>query len=298
MSVVAMANFSRGSFVNYGFQYNGRMMNNTILLKITPTKQWFALSGGWAVIAAALATRPATIDTGWILRMVLLWLLVDSLLGTVWHLMVTRNLRKILQLGADMPVAAVLPFTVRHSAAYKFGIWREKLRTHADGIWQPLVVAVVLALAIAGWLGWAAILLALVALGTAWAFSLNDRVDAAAHGWLSLAMFFLPFAVAANLTEVWRWDVALLGASYAVVYFGLLRLRENSARAEIWVVLGLVAAAVLMFAAVQPLAGGIVALGSVSVLLVRPLSVEHLLPLHAVALIGLLMAAFALGGGG
>ena len=273
-------------------------MNHTISLKIIPTKNWFALSGGWAVIAAALATRPAAPTTVWIVRLALLWLLVDPLLGTVWQLLVGRQLRRILQLGAVKAVTPVLPYTRRDSAAYRFGIWREKLRTHADGVWQPLLVSAVLSLAAGVWLGWAVLLLAVITLATAWAFSLHTRANAARRGWLSLALFFLPFAVAANLIELWRWDVSLLGAAYTVVYFGLLCLRENPARAEIWVILGQAAAAVVMFAAVQPLAGGVIALATVVGLLARPFSAARGGALHAIALIGLLAAAFSLGGGG
>lgn len=273
-------------------------MNHTIALKIVPTKYWLALSGGWAVIAAALATRTTAPASDWILRMALLWALVDPLLGTVWQLLVERNLRKILRLGADMPVVPALPYTAHHSAAHRFAVWLEKLRTHADGVWQPLLVSAALALAVAAWLGWAALVLAVMILATAWAFSLIDRADAVQHGWLSLVMFLLPFAVAANLVEFWRWDVALLAASYTVVYFGLLRLKENPAQAGIWIVLGQVAAAVVMFAAVQPLAGSIIALAAVAGLLTRPFSAEHHRALHMVALLGLLAAAFSLGGVG
>ncbi len=269
---------------------------NTISLQIIPTKYWFALTGGWAVIAAALATRAATADR--LVWLALLWLLVDPLLGTVWQLLVARNLRRILQLGEAATVSPVLPYTTRNSAAHRFGVWRSKLCTLADGVWQPLLVSGALALAVAVWLGWAALLLAVVTLMTAWAFSLNNRADVLRHGWLSLVHFFLPFAVAANLIEAWRWEVALPGASYAIVYFGLLRLRENPAQAEIWVILGQAVAAVVMFAAVQPLAGGVSALAVVVGLLARPFSAERARALHAIALIGLLAAAFALGGGG
>ncbi len=272
-------------------------MTNFLSLQITPTKHWFALSAGWAVIAAALATRSANPASDWIWRLALLWLLVDPLLGTVWHLLVGRNLRKILQLGTAVTVAPILPYTARHSAAYRFAGWRDKLRTHADGVWQPLLVSVALAAAVAIWLGWAAMGLTAIMLVTAWTLSLNDRADATRHGWLSLTLFFLPFAVATNFGGIWHWDVILLAASYTVVYFGLLHLRENPARAEIWVILGQVAAAVVMFAAVQPLAGGIVALAVVTEVLARPFSGERRNAHHAVALVGLLAAAFALGGG-
>lgn len=280
-------------------------INRTVTLTIVPNKRWFTLSAGWMVVAAALMAHPTPWDwtnwqthLPWLVRIFALWILVDSVWGSLWHLLVERSLRRILDLGSVRPVAPKLPYTRKNSAAYRAVVWREKLRLHADGAWQSVVLLSIGAVALSIWLGWVAFLATILFGITAFGFSNQPPTRVAQHTWLAVLMMLFPFWMVQSLSGQGGTAAMLLAVAATVIFLGILRLDVLPAQAERWVIFGEIAAAVVLFAARQPLGGTMILLTAVASILLRPFEARIAQPVSAIALAGVLAGAYFIAGVG
>ncbi len=280
-------------------------INRTVTLTIVPHKRWFTLSAGWMVIAAALMTHPVPwrwdswqAYAPWLVRMLVLWVLVDSVWGSIWHLLVERSLWKILQLGTVPPVAPKLPYATLRSPVHHAAIWREKLRIHADGVWQPALFLLATALVLSAWLGWVMMGITALFILTALFFSREQPRALTHHAWVAVVMVFLPFVAVQRISGALTAVSLLTALAYAVIFLGLLRLNHAPTQAERWIIFGEIAAAMVLFSLRQPLGGTAILLTVVASLWLRPFSEKTYRALSQMALLGLLIAAVTIGGAG
>lgn len=288
-------------------------INHTFSIHLTPRRNWAALGPGWAVLASFLVAGVLrfepdfwALNTPSIVKLLLLWLLADPVLGTIWQIVVEQGFRREFQQIRRRSHAGklpVLPYTQPHTTAYQASIrlatWQSLTGNRPQTILILLLVAWVLAIA----LGWAAVGFAGASLLLAGRLG---QQEPAGHSpgrifQASVATFLLPYAAGLAVFGAGAKAPALVGVCYWLVYLGILRLSVGHKWAEPLVIFGQATAAILMLALLKPVAAVIVALSTVFTLLlrlqIRPEQKQSLVAgITPLALIGLLVAAAMAGG--
>lgn len=239
-----------------------------------PGRSWLVLGPGWAALAGALAAGEFRFETDSLLKLGLIWLLVDPILGTIWHLVADKMLwRRLWQpfLPPGVSLKPSLPYTVKGSPAYKFLVFRARLQTDTTGEGYTLFIAIGLSLFIAAILGLPVILYAIISIFLA--FLVGEKIFIAGsrgHFLCAAATFLLPYLVGVFIiAKMIPLYALLLGIVYLEVYFGLLQLNAGKMQGERLVVAGPGAMAMLLFGLMKPLPAMIVALGALFSLLLR-----------------------------
>ncbi|MFQ5612831.1 MAG: hypothetical protein ACE5H9_11925 [Anaerolineae bacterium] len=103
-----------------------------IKLHLHLQRRWLSFGPGWTMLAGALASGALAFDSNRTLQLVLLWLLVDPVLGTVWELAVQsgiwrESLRAPLPEGTRVSLHLV-PYATPGSWGYRLARWWGVLR--------------------------------------------------------------------------------------------------------------------------------------------------------------------------
>lgn len=256
-----------------------RPTTNVLALSLTPSRYFLVPASGWAVIAGILAVRPWILDGGlwehnadWLLKALLLWLLFDPILGTIWQLLIQNRLRQRLAEFDDIALHGTpsLPYITRNSAAYRWLIFWKKIRLQPAMGWQSLFLLTGLALVLGAIFGWGIFLMVVLSLGVMWIQggtipenTLFEQI------WQMFLQFLLPFGVAIIIFGKPNLAMLLFGVAFALVFGGALRLPNASKWGEIWLIFGLAAVAILSFALFLPMAGAITVMAAGTAILFR-----------------------------
>src|SRR5262245_19968056 len=89
-------------------------------LTVAPTRSWLNLGPGWAMLAGVLTSGSLELKLTSLVQLLILWLLVDPILGALWDLSVQQGLwRRLMadQLPPPPRQGFYLPYAQPNSAA-------------------------------------------------------------------------------------------------------------------------------------------------------------------------------------
>ncbi len=252
---------------------------HTLAIFLMPNQYLLIPASGWAIIAGLLTVRPWILEgdlwqnnAGWVLKALLLWLLFDPILGTIWQLLINHQLRQQTVDGDNIVLHGTpsLPYVTRNSAAYRWLLFRQKIRQQSRAEWQSLFLLSGLALGLGATFGWEILLAVALSLGIMWRISgtiaektLVEQV------WQMLLQFIFPFGTAIVIFGTLTLPVSLFGIAFALIFDGTLRLKSAPKWGERWLIFGLSATAILLFALRLPMAGAVTVLSVGTVILLR-----------------------------
>ena len=252
---------------------------HTLAIFLMPNQYLLIPASGWAIIAGLLTVRPWILEgdlwqnnAGWVLKTLLLWLLFDPILGTIWQLLINHQLRQQTVDGDNIVLHGTpsLPYVTRNSAAYRWLLFRQKIRQQSRAEWQSLFLLSGLALGLGATFGWEILLAVALSLGIMWRISgtiaektLVEQV------WQMLLQFIFPFGTAIVIFGTLTLPVSLFGIAFALIFDGTLRLKSAPKWGERWLIFGLSATAILLFALRLPMAGAVTVLSVGTVILLR-----------------------------
>jgi len=246
---------------------------------LTPGRYFLIPASGWAVIAGLLAARPWIFEgnlwqsnADWLLKALLLWLLFDPVLGTVWQLLMQNRLRRRIAEIDDGTLIDTpgLPYVTRNSAAYRWLVFRQKIRLYALTGWQSLLLLSGVALALSAIFGWGIFSIVLLSLGVTWMISgtIGENV-LFEQIWQMFLQFLLPFGAAIIIFGEPNLRLLLFGVAFTWVFGGSLRLKTIQKWGERWLIFGLSVTAILLFALRLPMAGVVAVMATGTVILFR-----------------------------
>ncbi|MCB0165871.1 MAG: hypothetical protein KDI79_16685 [Anaerolineae bacterium] len=229
-----------------------RPFGQTFTFKLSGSRSWLSLGSGWAAVAGALAAG----IPGWtwanLLLVVGLWLLVDPILGTLWHLAVQQRLwRRVTRAALPQPQPAgrgfFLPYAQPDSTAGQLVILVRRYQVWWQAYYWPefggqvvtfgvgLLLALTIGLALnpsVFWLVVVATSLILIA-GQS-----STRLSTRGGGRLpSIVQLLLPWLMGAALWSSLSLFPVVLALCFSISYLGGLRILGAHHRAE-WLFFG------------------------------------------------------------
>jgi hypothetical protein len=220
-------------------------------LRLYPIRPLWSLGPGWAAVSGALAVGGFVLSSETLLKLLLVWLLADPVLGTLWGLSVgdasaseQKGIwRRLLtaRLPATVPFLRFLPYTQPGSPGRRFAErlgrlrlwWQATLRPEAGREFAALGAALGLALLLGAVLGRNALVLVLLSIVLSWLVALSQKRDASRDSsasrrdivslWYALGEFGIPWLIGAVIMGRPSWAVIALGVCYSVTYFGLIQ---------------------------------------------------------------------------
>jgi hypothetical protein len=209
------------------------------------------------------------------LKLGLLWLLADPILGTIWHLLTVQQVWQRLrrpELPAHASLPPILPYLTQKSPGYRLILFLANMRAQPDGAGYTLLIASFLAVSIGFVLGWPALIYVLLVLLLAFSANLNtNSSEKTGHPLLlqSIATFLLPFTVGTVLFGSFTWVILLLALSYWIAYLGSLQLLSGESFGTRFAIWGQGAATILLFGLREPLIGVTAAIALIFSLLLK-----------------------------
>ncbi len=214
-------------------------------LRLHPIRPLWSVGPGWAAIGGALASGGFALAPQTLLTLVLVWLLVDAVLGVVWDLGVGDTSpggkggiwRTWLtaRLPDDAPPLRLLPYTQPASPGRRLAVrlsrwrgwWQETFSPQAGAEFAALVAALGMALLLGAILGRDALALTLLTIALSWLAALaHTRERAISQDTITLchtlAGFGIPWLLGSLALGRPTWAVIALGSCYAITYFGLV----------------------------------------------------------------------------
>jgi len=254
-------------------------------LRLYPIRPLWTLGPGWAAIGGVLSSDHFAFSPEAFLKLLLVWLLTDLALGTVWDLGVgespgqrTSGLWRQLRyprLPEVAPPLPLLPYTQPNSPgrrlADRLGRWRlwwqtrfwpesgREFTTLIAALGLALLLGIALGRDVLGWVLLVVALSWLVALlpSRRGQPSLAPNGAATIHG---LAQFGIPWLIGAAAFQGLSWTVAVLGLCFSIAYVGLIRQATRPAHPFRLIGAGQATAALWLAALRHPLAAGAVAI--------------------------------------
>ena len=238
-----------------------RPFGHTLNFTLTRSRPWLSLGPGWAALAGALSTGALEATPVALLRLLSLWLLVDPILGTLWHLLVRQGLgRHVTQ--ASLPPASprgfALPYAQTESMAGRGLLllrryrawWQESFWPESGNKVTALSLNLALASLIGLFLGPAIFWLTLLAVGlTLWAGQRPLNLTAPGGGRVeALLQFLLPWLMGSLLGAALTPPGLALAICYSATYLGGLRILGQHRQADRLFFLGQLAAMLLLLA--------------------------------------------------
>ena len=259
-----------------------RPFGHTVKFTFSRSRTWLSLGPAWAAIAGALGSGYPELNLTTLLQLVVLWLLVDPILGTLWTLSVPQGLwRRVTraQLPHTPAWGFTLPYARPHSPAGDLVLlvrryqlwWSQSYWPEFGGQVVTFGVGLVLALLLSLLFNTTVFWLVVLAIGlTMLAGLINSDLAAVGGGRLqSVVQFLLPWLIGVFIWPRATLFALLVGGCYWGVYLGGLRMLGGYRRAEILFFGGQVTV-LLVLLAVQLLPGAVI----LSVLLLAQLLVK------------------------
>ena len=212
-------------------------------------RPWLSLGPGWAALAGALAAGIPGVNASTFSFLLLLWLLADPLLGTVWQLFVNQGLwRQIVHAKLPQPpgqgflVPYAQPGSVAGRVVVRVRQYQRWLHEDPTGIRTQLItvlLAALLALLAGLYLHPAVFWLVFLAIGLSWVAGFRPYNLAATGGGRlqSVVEFLLPWSMGLILWQQPSLLGVLVGIPFWVVYLGGLRMLGDHHRAD-WLYFG------------------------------------------------------------
>jgi hypothetical protein len=231
-----------------------RPVGRIIQLRLYPIRPLWSLGPGWAAVSGALAVGSLVFSSEILLKLLLVWLLADPVLGTLWDLSVGDAssseqkgiCRRLLtaRLPATVPFLRFLPYTQPGSPGRRFAQrlsrlrlwWQATFRPEAGREFTALVIALGLALLLGAFLGRNALVLVLFSIALSWLAALSQKRDVARDSmpqgtsrrdietlWYALGEFSIPWLIGAGVIGRPSLAVIALGVCYTITYFGLIQ---------------------------------------------------------------------------
>lgn len=233
----------------------GSILNLTLF----PARSWSSLGPGWAMLAGVLSSGAMGVRLAIVVQILMLWLLVDPLLGALWELSAQQGIwRRMLsaQLPPPPPQGFYLPYAQSGSVAGRWVLQVRRYNTWWRGQFWPetgrhLVafglmtgLALLISFSFNPTLGW----LTLLAVGLIILAGQTQPDLAAPDGGRlqSIVQLLLPWVMGVLVWSKLGPLTLALGTCYWVTYLGGLRMAGQHERAEILFFLGQVVAALLL----------------------------------------------------
>jgi hypothetical protein len=258
-------------------------------LRLRPIRPLWSVGPGWAAIGGALASGGFALAPQTLLRLALVWLLVDAVLGVVWDLGAPRDqgvgdtspggkggiwsMLLAPRLPDVAPPLRFLPYTQPASPGQRLAgrlsrwrrWWQETFAPQVGAEFAALVAALGLALLLGVILGRNAAALTLLYIALSWLAALTYKRDGVASRgvatlWHTLADFGIPWLMGSLVLGRPTWVIIALGGCYAITYFGLVHQAAQGAPDFRLIGASQVAAVFLLAGLRYPLAAGAVAI--------------------------------------
>ncbi len=255
-------------------------------LRLYPLRPPWSVGPGWAAIGGALAAGGFSLSPETLLKLLLVWLLADPVLGTVWELGIGGNnaaregngiWRRLFnpRLPDTAPPPPLLPYTQPNSPGRRLADrlgrrrlwWQEIFWPETGGEFITLIAALGLALLLGLILGRSVLALVLLFAILSWLAGMTQGESAPdpAHQGIAilgraLAEFGIPWLVGAVALGRPTWAVGALGVCYTITYFGLVRHATRAAPDLRLIGASQVTAALLLAGLRHPLAAGATAI--------------------------------------
>jgi hypothetical protein len=243
-----------------------RAFGQTLTLLISWKRPFLSLSPGWAAVAGGLAVGLDSVDYLRFFHFVLLWLLVDVLLDTVWEIVVEQQLWKTLK-QADLPAPPVrgimIPYAQPHSAAgrgvvaaRRYTKWLRENKRPVNQNLTTVLLATLLALLLAYFLQPSVFWVTILIVGLTWIAGLTpNRLSSSGGGRLqSITQFLLPWLMGMLLWSKITVPALILALCFWAVYLGGLRMTGGHRRAN-WLFFGGQLASIFLLLGLQQLPG-------------------------------------------
>jgi hypothetical protein len=223
-------------------------------LQLYPIRPIWSLGPGWAAVSGALAAGSFVLSSEILLKLLLVWLLADPVLGTLWGLSVGDRSaseqdgiwRRLLtaRLPTTVPSLRFLPYTQPGSPGRRLAErlgrlhlwWQATFRAEVGREFAALVAALGLALLLGAVLGRNALMLVLLSIALSWLVGLSQKRDLVRDSmpqdanrpdivtlWYALGQFGIPWLIGAVVMGRPSWAAIALGMCYTVTYFGLIQ---------------------------------------------------------------------------
>ena len=218
-------------------------------ISLSWNRPWLSLGPGWAALAGAVVAGFPDLNAGTFSSLLLLWLLADPLLGTVWDLFVNQGLwREVIQAQLPPPPSRgfLVPYAQPESIAGRMVVrirrYKQWLHEDSKGVRAQLttiLLATTLALLAGLYLHRAIFWLVFLAIGLTWIAALSPYNLAAPGGGRlqSVVQFLLPWNMGLILWQQPSLVGMLIGIAYWIVYLGGLRMLGNHYR-SCWLFFG------------------------------------------------------------
>lgn len=236
-----------------------RPFGHALNVGVSLARPWLSLGPGWAMLAGALSTGTVRPTSAQLVGLVSVWLLVDPILGTLWHLAVERGIwRKLFapQLPPPPSHGFYIPYAQPDSMAGQLSLtirryqrwWGENYwathNHHVIGFAAGVVVALLLALVLGpAILGLTVLALIFIVMAS---FRPPDLSALSGGRLQSLVQLLIPWAIGAWWASQLTLVSLLFAVCFWVTYLGGLRMLGQHRRAEMLFFLGQIAAIVLL----------------------------------------------------
>jgi hypothetical protein len=223
-------------------------------LQLYPIRPLWSLGPGWAAVSGALAAGSFALSSEILLKLLLVWLLADPVLGTLWGLSVGDRSaseqdgiwRRLLtaRLPTTVPSLRFLPYTQPGSPSRRLAERLGRLHSWWQATFRPavgresaaLVAALGLALLLGAVLRRNVLMLVLLSIALSWLVALFQQRDLFRDSmpqdasrrdivtlWYALGEFGIPWLIGAVVMGIPSWAAIALGICYTVTYFGLIQ---------------------------------------------------------------------------
>jgi hypothetical protein len=250
-------------------EHTTKTFGQTLTLFFVRKRPLTSFSAGWSAVAGAIAVGVDSLTYSDFFHFVLLWLLADALIGTVWEIAIEQRLWERLR-DADLPAppahGIMIPYAQPHSLAgqgiiaiRRYTKWLHEYNPVIHHKLTTVLLATLLALLLAFYLQPPVFWLALLALGLTWIFSFTRHALSTAGGGRlqSITQFLLPWLMGMLIWPKVSIPALLLALCLWAVYLGGLRMLGNHKRANWLFFMGQIAA-VLLLLSLQQLVGAVI----------------------------------------
>ncbi|MEM7032394.1 MAG: hypothetical protein AAF629_22775 [Chloroflexota bacterium] len=223
--------------------------NRLFVFQFQPQQLWYALNPSWAIIAGTLVALPMPTTPNILFPIVLLWFLVDPLLGSLSQLFHHQRLSQAPETTPRHTQTLLsIPYLRSGSAADRLLQFFTQIFNYDNGQGFTLTLVIPLSILVAAYLGTPVMAYALATIMLVLTIPYTLR-----WFWLyALVEFMVPYLLALQFFAVLTPLAIVVGVIFYGMYYGTLLLQREEIRGKWFVMAGLGLMALLLFGLQKP----------------------------------------------
>jgi hypothetical protein len=240
------------------------------------------LGSAWAALCGAVASGQMELKAQSLLRLLLVFFLVDPVLGSIWRLVVSTDWFAPFAGGplsrGEVPLKS-LPYTSPGSPGYRasrwlagvLAWWRRDFRPRVGTESLSLILTLTVAIMLASLLGRLVAILTLVALVLMAVVFFSRQSGTISFSWRALLELGLPWLIGHLAFGSLNWESVAFALAYTVAYYACFVLLDGGRRTATRLLNGSqIVAVALLIVAKEPILAGIAGLLLLPQLLLQP----------------------------